>query len=214
MAGCCCSPQKPSKPYSKKFRNILWIALFLNLTMFLVEVIGGLHIGSTSLWADALDFAGDAANYAISLVALGLSVYWRATAALFKGYTLLLFAILIIGRVIWSYTFGAVPEAFEMGVIGILALVVNVICAILLYAYRDGDANMQSVWLCSRNDAIGNIAVILAALGVFGTQHILPDLIVALIMASLGINSGIQIIQQASKERRGAQTMPHCPNGE
>lgn len=208
MAGCQCEHHTSSHALSKKFRNALWVALFLNLSLFLIEVIAGAQAGSAALWADALDFAGDAFNYAISIMALGLSLYWRASIALIKGYTMVFFAILILGKVLWAYSTGVQPEAMTMGLIGILALLANVLSALVLYAFRDGDANMTSVWLCSRNDAIGNIAVILAAIGVFGTQSSIPDLIVAAIMATLGFSSGYHVIQKSRAERQAHKAQP------
>ena len=170
--------------------------------MFLVELIGGTYAHSSALWADSLDFFGDAVNYGISLAVLGMSLYRRATVALIKGITMVLFAFIIIAKTGYAYVQGIPPEAITMGIIGILALIANLVSAAFLYTFRDGDANMQSVWLCSRNDAIGNVAVILAAVGGFGTGSMLPDVIVALIMAMLGLTAGYQVIQQARKERQ------------
>lgn len=199
---CSCEPA-PQKPNSK-FRTALWIALFINLAMFIVELIGGAYAHSSSLWADSLDFFGDAVNYGISLAVLGASLYWRATVALLKGLTMALFGFVVIGKTLYAYLKGIPPEAITMGLIGVLALVANVISAFVLYAFRDGDSNMQSVWLCSRNDAIGNIAVIFAAIGVFGTGSLIPDLIVAFIMAMLGITAGYQVIKNAHIERQNS----------
>ncbi|ESK54212.1 cation transporter [Acinetobacter tjernbergiae] len=203
MAGCGCNTTcSPTQKISPKFRKALWIALVLNALMFFVEMIGGSHARSVSLWADALDFAGDAANYAISLAVLSMTLYWRATAALLKGITMAAFGVFVIIKVIWSWWLGVTPEPMLMGTIGLLALVVNVVVALMLYAFRDGDANMRSVWLCSRNDAIGNIAVIIAAVGVFGTGTMFPDLFVAFVIAYLGVSSGWSVIQQARVERK------------
>ena len=198
---CSCSPEPaPIKPNSK-FRAALWIALLVNFTLFVVELIGGAYAHSSALWADALDFFGDAVNYGISLAVLGASLYWRATVALVKGMTMALFGLVVIGKVIYAYLQGIPPEALTMGLIGNLALVANVFTAAILYAFREGDSNMRSVWLCSRNDAIGNFAVILAAVGVFGTGSLWPDVIVAVIIATLGITSGYQVIKQSLEER-------------
>ena len=203
MAGCGCNTAcGPAKKISPKFRKALWIALVLNALMFFVEIIGGSHARSVSLWADALDFAGDAANYAISLAVLSMTLYWRATAALLKGITMAVFGIFVMIKVMWTWWLGITPELMLMGTIGVLALVVNVVVALMLYAFRDGDANMRSVWLCSRNDAIGNIAVIIAAVGVLGTGTMFPDLIIAFIIAYLGVSSGLSVIQQAKAERK------------
>lgn len=201
MACNCSHESAPMKP-NRKFRTALWIALIINLTMFFVEIIGGAYAHSSALWADALDFFGDAVNYGISLAVLGASLYWRATVALIKGMTMALFGFVVIAKVIYAYLQGIPPEAITMGVIGVLALIANVIAAVVLYAFRDGDSNMKSVWLCSRNDAIGNVAVILAAVGVFGTGSLWPDIIVAGIMATLGVTAGYQVIKQALAERR------------
>jgi Co/Zn/Cd efflux system component len=123
--------------------------------MFLIEVFGGAHIGSTSLWADALDFLGDSVNYIISIFALGMSLYWRATVALLKGLTMGIFALIVLLKVLWSIFYGMAPEAMAMGAIGFMGLMANLISALVLFAFRDGDANMKSVWLCSRNDYAG-----------------------------------------------------------
>lgn len=199
---CTCSHEPAPKKPDSKFRTALWIALFINLAMFFVELIGGAYAHSSSLWADSLDFFGDAVNYAVSLAVLGASLYWRATVALLKGITMAAFGFIVIGKVIYSYMQGIPPEAITMGAIGVLALIANVITAVILYAFRDGDSNMTSVWLCSRNDAIGNAAVIFAAIGVFGTGSMLPDIIVAAIMALLGLTGGYQVIRKALHERR------------
>ena len=201
MACTCSHEPAPQKPNSK-FRTALWIALFINLAMFLVELIGGAYAHSSALWADSLDFFGDAVNYGISLAVLGASLYWRATVALLKGITMALFGLVVIAKTAYAYVQGIPPEAITMGAIGVLALIANVIAAVILYAFRDGDANMQSVWLCSRNDAIGNVAVILAAVGVFGTGSLIPDLIVALVISVLGLTGGYQVIKKALQERK------------
>ncbi len=200
MACSCSHEPAPPKPDSK-FRTALWIALVVNLTLFVVELIGGAYAHSSALWADALDFFGDAVNYGVSLAVIGASLYWRATVALLKGMTMALFGLVVIGKVIYAYLQGIPPEALTMGLIGVLALLANVFTAVILYAFREGDSNMRSVWLCSRNDAIGNAAVILAAVGVFGTGSLWPDIIVAMIMASLGLTAGYQIVKQALAER-------------
>ncbi|WP_425918676.1 cation transporter [Acinetobacter sp. TSRC1-2] len=204
----CCDEPAPPKPDSK-FRTALWIALLINLVMFLVELIGGAYAHSSALWADSLDFFGDAVNYAISLAVLGMSLYWRATVALLKGITMALFGFVVMGKVIYAYMQGIPPEAMTMGFIGVLALIANVTSAVILYTFRDGDSNMQSVWLCSRNDAIGNVAVILAAVGVFGTGSLWPDIIVAVIMSVLGLTAGYRVIQKALLERKENKPFTH-----
>ena len=139
----CCQHHPPEKHQSAKFKTALWIALLLNLGMFLIEVFGGAHIGSTSLWADALDFLGDSVNYIISIFALGMSLYWRATVALLKGLTMGIFALIVLLKVLWSIFYGMAPEAMTMGAIGFMGLMANLISALVLFAFRDGDANMK-----------------------------------------------------------------------
>jgi Co/Zn/Cd efflux system component len=178
----------------------LWIALAVNLGMFMVEISAGVAAGSQALLADALDFFGDAANYAISLGVAGMALAWRARAALLKGWTLALLGLWVLGSTIWSIWNGAPPEARVMGAVGLAALIANAAVAVMLYRFRSGDANMRSVWICSRNDAIGNVAVVAAAAGVFGTGSAWPDLVVAGIMGTLGLLGGWQIIRQARGE--------------
>jgi Co/Zn/Cd efflux system component len=183
---------------------VLWAALLINAAMFAVEIGAGLRSGSVSLLADAIDFLGDAANYGVSLWVLGLSLRHRAGAALLKGASMGLFGVAVLGHALWSFSQGTVPEAATMGAVGALALLANVAVAAMLYAWREGDANMRSVWLCSRNDAIGNLAVMAAALGVFGTSQGWPDLIVAGVMAGLALSGAVAVIRQARGEWRGA----------
>lgn len=197
---CCDSGCSNDQLITPKYRKILWIALIINFAMFLVEVLSGLNAHSVSLMADAIDFFGDAMNYGISLTVLSMSLMWRARAALFKGLTMGFFGLFVLATTAWSITHDKVPEPYTMGMIGMLALIANVVVAVMLYAYREGDANMQSVWLCSRNDAIGNVAVMVAAFGVFGSGSAWPDLVVAVIMASLGILAAMQVIRKAQAE--------------
>jgi Co/Zn/Cd efflux system component len=207
MGANCCSheDQCATALRSGRYRKILWIALVVNFTMFVVEIGAGFTAGSVSLLADSLDFAGDAANYGISLLVLGMGVVARARASLFKALCMLLFGIAVLATALWHLVSGTVPSAPTMGVVGTLALLANVGVAALLYAYREGDSNMRSVWLCSRNDALGNLAVLLAALGVFGTGSAWPDLLVAGIMASLATSAATQILLQARGELKGEQ---------
>ena len=183
-----------------RYRRVLWVALALNVLMFVVEIGAGFRSGSVSLLADAIDFFGDAANYGVTLAVLSMGLAWRARAAVLKGLSMLGFGLFVAGKTFWSATQGLPPEALTMGVVGMLALCVNVAVALLLYAFREGDANMRSVWLCSRNDAIGNVAVMLAALGVFGTGAAWPDLVVAAAMAALALSGGWSVLRQARGE--------------
>ena len=183
-----------------RWRRALWIALGVNAGMFAVEMAAGAAADSRALQADALDFLGDAANYAISLLVAGMALAWRARAALAKGLTLIGLSGWVMITAALAALSGAAPQPELMGIIGALALAANAGVAIMLYRFRTGDANMRSVWICSRNDAIGNIAVMAAALGVFGTGTAWPDLIVAALLAVLGISGGIQIVRQARLE--------------
>lgn len=185
---------------SPRWRRALWAALAVNAGMFAVELAAGVTADSRALMADALDFLGDAANYAISLGVAGLALGWRARAALFKGWTLIALGLWVLGSTVYAALSGASPDAGTMGVIGILALLANVGVALMLFRFRSGDANMRSVWICSRNDAIGNVAVVAAAAGVFGTGTAWPDLVVAGVLATLGLSGGYQIIRQARAE--------------
>jgi Co/Zn/Cd efflux system component len=196
------SPEAARDP---KYRNILWFALAVNAVMFAIELGAGFSSGSVSLLADAIDFLGDAANYGVSLAVLTMAMAWRSKAALFKGTCMLGFGFFVLGKAVWAAKTGDMPEAATMGSIGFLALVANVVVALMLYRYRTGDANMRSVWLCSRNDAFGNIAVMLAAVGVFGTGSAWPDLAVALGMAALAIWGGWSVIQHARFELKAVE---------
>jgi Co/Zn/Cd efflux system component len=182
------------------WRRALWIALVLNLAMFVVELAAGLQADSVSLLADAVDFAGDAANYGLSLAVLGMAAVWRSRAALVKGLSMTAYGLFVIGKAAWVLHSGTVPEPLTMGVVGAIALVVNTGVAVLLYTFRTGDANMRSVWLCSRNDALSNLAVMLAALGVFGTGSAWPDLVVAGVMAALALSAGVTVVREARRE--------------
>jgi Co/Zn/Cd efflux system component len=203
MAGCCDDDVR-FEGVSAAYKRRLWLVIAINAAMFVVEISAGQAAQSQALKADALDFLGDALTYGLSLAVIGMSVRVRATAALFKGLSLMAMGLWVLGTTLYRVLYIGVPEAEIMGLIGFLALAANVASVLLLVAYKDGDANVRSVWLCSRNDAIGNVAVMLAALGVWGSASGWPDLIVAGIMAGLFVNSSVQIIRQALQERRGA----------
>lgn len=207
MPDCCsdhrCASERGSLD-NPAWRRALWIALAVNAGMFLAEIAAGVAAGSASLQADALDFLGDAANYAISLTVTGMALAWRARAALLKGASLAALGLWVLASTGWHAWAGTLPEAKVMGAVGLLALLANAGVALLLYRFRGGDANMRSVWICSRNDALGNLAVLMAALGVFGTGTGWPDLAVAAIMAALAISGGWQIVRQARGELRVA----------
>ena len=196
---CSCSAPEPKSP-APGFRKALWIALWVNLAMFLVEGLASLQSGSVSLMADAIDFFGDSANYILSLSVLSMGMLWRGRAAMIKGLTMATFGVVVWARALWIAQTGITPEPLTMGAVGLLALAANVSVAVMLFRFREGDSDMRSVWLCSRNDAISNIAVMVAALGVFGTGTAWPDLIVAAIMGSLAITAGVSVVRHARKD--------------
>ena len=190
---------------SREYKARLWAVIALNASMFAVEMGGGVMAGSEALQADALDFLGDTLTYGMSLAVIGLSLRVRATAALIKGATLALMGLWVLSATVWQVFVLATPRADVMGLIGFLALAANVASVLILVKYKEGDANVRSVWLCSRNDAIGNVAVMLAALGVWSTATGWPDVIVAAILASLFLNSASKILRQALGEWRVAK---------
>lgn len=209
MGGCCehdsCASSAGPK-VDRIWRRALWIALIVNGVMFAAEIAAGFAVSSSALQADALDFFADAANYAVSLGVAGMGLAMRSRTALFKGLTLHLVGAWIIGNAGWrATTGGAVPAADVMGMIGFIALLANAGVALMLFRFRRGDADMRSVWICSRNDAIGNVAVMLAALGVFGTETLWPDVIVAAMMATLSITGGWTIMRRALIEMRATR---------
>ena len=201
-AHCCSAPVHAGSRIEPRFRRALWLALVLNATMFLVELAASWRSGSVALVADSIDFFGDAGNYAISLAVLGMAAAARSRAAIFKAACMGAFGVFVFALAAYHRAAGITPEPVTMGAVGIVALAVNAVVAWMLYRFRTGDANMRSVWICSRNDAIGNVAVMLAALGVFGTGSGWPDLLVASIMATLAIGGAVTVLRQARAELR------------
>ncbi len=201
MAGChSCGHENSASMIDVGFRRVLWIALGVNATMFIAEMVASFLAGSVSLQADALDFFGDATNYGISLLVLGMGVTARARAALFKGGTMAAFGLWVIGNATYSAVVGTVPDPFIMGPVAIVALLANVTVAVMLYRHRNGDSNRQSIWLCSRNDAIGNVAVFLAATGVFATNTGWPDIAVAVVITALNFSAALRVFARARGE--------------
>jgi Co/Zn/Cd efflux system component len=184
--------------------RIAGVALVANAAMFFVEAGASWAAQSTSLMADAVDFLGDAANYGISLLALTAGAVWRSRVAMTKGWTMAIYGVSVLLVAAWNIWRGASPEPATMAIVAFLALAVNIGVAALLYAFREADANMRSVWLCSRNDAIGNVAVMLAAAGVFGTGTMWPDVAVALVLSLLGLSAGRTVILHARDELKAA----------
>lgn len=185
-----------------RYRKALWVALVLNAAMFVVELSASWRSGSVSLLADSIDFFGDAGNYALSLAVLRMALSARSKAAVFKAACMGAFGVFVLGRALWSFQTGGTPEPAIMGIVGLVALAVNGGVAWMLYRFRAGDANMRSVWICSRNDALGNIAVMLAAAGVLGTDNAWPDLSVAGVMGVLALSGSWSVLKQARLELR------------
>jgi len=198
MSQCCDHDQEA--PVLMVYRRVLWVVLVINAAMFATEMTAGVWGKSVALQADALDFLGDSATYAMTLIVLGMSIKWRAGAAMIKGLAMGGFGIWVIATIVYNLSRGTLPDFAVMGVVGALALVANVVSAGLLFRYRQGDSNMRSVWLCSRNDAIANIAVIVAAGSVWGSGTGWPDLAVGVVIAGLALSSSIAVIRQARAE--------------
>lgn len=194
-------------PADPRYRRVLWWALVINATLFVIELLAGIGADSVSLLADAIDFAGDSLSYGLSLMALAMGLVWRSRVAWLKGSTMLIWGLAVLARTGWMAWSGTLPRAETMGAIAALAFVANLAVAFLLYAYRDGDADMRSVWLCTRNDAIGNVAVLLAAAGVFTTASAWPDLAVATGMAVLAILAGRDVLRRARRELWAAHSL-------
>ncbi|MGJ8569556.1 MAG: cation transporter [Hoeflea sp.] len=199
---CGCSGNPRFDGMDSSYKRVLWTVILINAAMFFVEMSAGRFAGSQALQADALDFLGDALTYGLSLAVIGMSLKVRSTAALLKGFSLLAMGLWVFGSTVYQILILGVPRAEIMGVIGLLALAANLASVLLLMRYKDGDANVRSVWLCSRNDAIGNVAVMIASAAVWFTASAWPDLIVALLMAGLFLRSAQLILAQAWQEHR------------
>ena len=209
--GSCASSEANRRAPNPAWRRALIVALLVNAGMFAAEIVAGVVAGSSSLQADALDFLGDAINYAIALGVAGMALAWRARAALVKGIGLIVLGLWVGGSTIVALLTGTVPQAEVRGWVGVAALLANGGVAAMLWAFRDGDSNMRSVWICSRNDAIGNLAVLAAAAGVFGTGRGWPDAVVAGVMATLGIFGGLEIVRHARADLATARAESEEP---
>lgn len=198
----CCEQERVFDGTSPAFRRALVWVICINAAMFLIEMAAGISSGSQALKADALDFAADTATYAISLAVIGRPLLWRARAAIFKGISLSVMGIGVLAMTAYQVLVLETPRADVMGAVGFLALAANIVSVLILLRFRDGDANVRSVWLCSRNDAIGNVAVIGASVAVWATATAWPDLLVAALMAALFLKSSVAILRQAAGELR------------
>ena len=202
---CGCSGNPKFDGVDPAYKRVLWVVIFINAAMFVVEMSAGKLAGSQALQADALDFLGDALTYGLSLAVIGMSLKVRSTAALLKGLSLLAMGLWVFGSTVYQFFVLGIPKAEIMGLIGLLALAANVASVLLLMRYKDGDANVRSVWLCSRNDAIGNIAVMIASVAVWLAATAWPDLVVAIFMAGLFLRSAQLILVQSWQELRSGQ---------
>lgn len=201
MSASCCGPKNINiKEVNKNFKKVLWVALILNFGMFILENFQGIMSHSLSLRADAIDFLGDSANYFVTLFILNSALKTKASVSLTKALFMFGFGIWVLVEAFIRFNSDTIPNSFTMSWVGVLALAVNALVALLLYKYRDGDSNMQSVWLCSRNDAIGNLAVVLASVGVYYFTSKWPDLIVALFMAALSVSASWKVLVIVRKE--------------
>lgn len=208
MSAGCCGHDAKFDGLDPRYKRVLWVVIAVNGAMFLIEMAAGALAGSQALQADALDFFGDTLTYGISLAVIGRSLAVRSTAALAKGASLMLMGLWVLGTTAYQLMVLGLPRAEVMGVVGVLAFSANVASVLLLARYKDGDANVRSVWLCSRNDAIGNIAVMLAAFAVWATASPWPDLIVAATMAGLFLTSAVSILRQSLAERGAGAAHP------
>ncbi len=200
MAGGCCDQAPVFDGLSPGYRRALIAVIAINATMFLVEMGAGLAAGSQALQADALDFLADTATYGLSLFVIGKPLRWRASAALLKGLSLSAMGLWVLGSTVYHVLVLDLPRAEIMGAVAFAALAANLLSVLLLLRYRNGDSNVRSVWLCSRNDAIGNVAVLAAAAAVWATGSAWPDLVVAGLMAGLFLHASIRIFRQARAE--------------
>jgi Co/Zn/Cd efflux system component len=202
MGADCCGSSVKFEGLSADYKRRLWLVIAINASMFLVEMGAGALAGSQALQADALDFLGDSLTYGMSLAVIGAAVPVRAWTAFAKGVSLTLMGFWVFASTAYHVLVLGVPKAEIMGFVGFMALAANLASVLILARYKNGDANVRSVWLCSRNDAIGNVAVMVAAIGVWGTATKWPDLFVAGCMASLFLWSSMQILRQSFQEIR------------
>jgi Co/Zn/Cd efflux system component len=201
-AHCCAHDHGAGGDDDPAYRRVLIVALVVNFAMFAVEILASRAARSDSLLADSIDFLGDAANYSVSLWVLSAGLALRAKASLLKAASMAGFGLWVLASTALHLIAGTVPEAPTMGVVGTLALLANVGVALLLFRFRDGDSNRRSVWLCTRNDAIGNLAVLAAAAGVLATGQGWPDALVAAGMGVLALHSAVRVARQAMDELR------------
>ena len=208
MANCCEDKGCEVAALRERHSRVLWIVLAINTLMFLIEGTAGILAHSTSLLADALDMLGDALVYGFSLFVIARSARWQASAALAKGVFMLIFGLGVLGEAAYKAFHPVMPVVATMGLIAGLALAANLVCFLLLYRHRGDNLNMSSVWLCSRNDLIANVAVLGAAVGTFLLASRWPDILVGCLIASLFLGSALGVLRQSVQALRGATAPP------
>jgi cation diffusion facilitator family transporter len=208
MANCCEDKGCEVAALRESHSRVLWLVLAINAVMFLVEGTAGILAHSTSLLADALDMLGDALVYGFSLFVLARSARWQASAALAKGVFMLLFGLGVLGEAAYKAFHPVMPVVATMGAVAGLALAANVVCFLLLYRHRGDNLNMSSVWLCSRNDLVANVAVLGAAAATGLLVSRWPDILVGCLIASLFLGSAFRVLQQSLRALRAAPERP------
>jgi Co/Zn/Cd efflux system component len=199
---CCQSKGCELSKLKKQQAKVLWVVLFINLGMFVIEFGAGIQADSLSLTGDSLDMLGDALVYASSLYVINKGSKAQAGSAFLKGIIMFLFAIGVFARASYQLFAGATPEATIMSTVGVVALLANLFCLLLLTRHRKDNLNMSSVWLCSRNDIIANTSVLVAAGLVFLTHSVLPDLAVGLLLAFVFAKSAGKVLSLSWREMR------------
>lgn len=202
MDDCCETKAQKLIELRGQHRNVLVAVLVINAVLFIIEAAAGLLANSTALLADSLDMLGDSLVYGFSLCVLWRGVAWKAKAALFKGSIMAVFGVGVLLEVIYQTISGIVPGAGTMGIIGTLVLLGNGICFLLLYRHRSDDLNMRSTWLCSRNDIIANLSVLVAAIGVGLFEAGWPDILVGAAIAALFLKSAFTVLRESFLELR------------
>ena len=206
MDDCCQAKESELAAIRARHGRVLGAVLAINALMFIVEFAAGILAGSSALLADSLDMLGDSLVYAFSLFVVHRSLRWKARAALFKGAIMALFGIAVLVEVAFKLQTATPPEAPTMAVIGIVALAANTVCFALLWRHRDDDINLRSTWLCSRNDLVANVAVLVAAAGVAWTGSGWPDILVGLGIALLFLRTASTVLREAFAELGRAES--------
>jgi cation diffusion facilitator family transporter len=204
MDHCCHDKAEAVAQLHARQSATLRVVLAANAAMFAVELVAGLVAGSVALLADSLDMLGDALVYGFSLYVVARGAAWKARAAVVKAAVMALFGLFVLGQLVYKLFQPQLPAYETMGVVGALALAVNGLCFALLWRHRAEDINMRSVWLCSRNDVVSNVAVLLAAAAVLATHSPWPDIAVGALICALFLRSAWQVAVEARDELRYA----------